>query len=130
MFLDANIFIHIYGANDKKREACLKLLAKVHSGEQGAVTSALVLDEVLFVVSNTRGMEIAEQAWNNMLNFPNLQILPVDEKVLQQVMRFVKAGLEPRDAFHAATMKVNNVETICSYDRGFDNKAGIKRQEP
>ena len=130
MFLDANIFIHTYGANDKKREACLKLLAKVHSGEQNAVTSTLVLDEVLFVILNARGAEIAEQAWNNMLSFPNLQILPVDEKVLLHVMKFVKAGLEPRDAFHAATMKVNNVETICSYDTDFDKVKGLKRQQP
>jgi predicted nucleic acid-binding protein len=61
---------------------------------------------------------------------PNLDLLAVDKKAAQTVPEFFKSGLEPRDAMHAATMKANSIETICSYDRAFDKIKGIKRQEP
>lgn len=130
MFLDANVFIHLYQSSGKIRDRCKRLLSRVASGEQSAVTSPLVLDEVLFFFSNERGPPFAEHVWKNILGTPNLKMLPIDDAVLIHVLRYANDGLESHDAFHAATMHANGITTICSFDRDFDRIKGIARQEP
>ena len=130
MFLDANIFIYAYRSQERMGAACQKLMERTLKGEQQAATSVLVMDEVFYYFLNHRDREFAKKIWNNILNNRNIRILAVDEKVAREVLRYVDAGLEPRDALHAATMKTNGMDTICSYDKGFDKISGIKRQEP
>ncbi len=130
MFIDANIFIHAHSSKSAKGKLCASLLERIKAGEQKAHTSVLVMNEVLFVLKNIHGFVQAEKAWNEIIELPNLSILPVDSTVLAKVMPLVKDGLEPADAFHAATMKANGISTICSYDTGFDNISSISRQEP
>ncbi len=130
MFLDANIFIHLYEADGKESAECSRLFGRIAAGEQNATTSPLVFDEVIYYFLNVQGLSFVEKIWKHMTTMPHLKILPVDENVTAHVMTFVKAGLQPRDAFHAATMYANGVSTICSYDKGFDRVPSIKRQEP
>jgi predicted nucleic acid-binding protein len=130
MFLDSNVFIHLYEADGKKGAECSRLFKRIAAGEQNAVTSPLVFDEVIYYFLDVRGLPFVEKIWRHMTTLSHLEVLPVDEKVTEHVMKFVKAGMAPRDAFHAATMYANGVDTICSYDKGFDHVPSIKRQEP
>lgn len=130
MFLDANIFIHAHTTKSREGELCAILLKRIETGEQKAHTSVLVMNEVLFIIKKARGFTLAEKAWNEIFALPNLEILPIDSAVLSKVIPFVKDGLEPTDAFHAACMKANGISTICSYDTGFDKISSIIRQEP
>lgn len=130
MFLDSNVFIHLYKSGGKEGAACNRLFERIATGEQNAACSPLVFDEVIYYFLDTRGISFVEKIWGHMTMLPHLKILPVDEKVIAYVMRFVKEGLEPRDAFHAATMYANGIDVICSYDKGFDRASAIKRQEP
>lgn len=130
MFLDANIFIYAYQSNDPRGKACLSLLSRIIKGKQKASTSWLVFDEMLFYFQKTGRHEKGKLSWENATSMPNLFILPLDQKAGMQVMKFVSAGLDATDAFHAAVMAANGVETICSYDKAFDKIKGIKRQEP
>ena len=130
MFLDSNIFIYAYLGQGKQGADSKRLIERIHKGEQKATTSTLVTDEVLFYFLMHRDKEFAKKIWYNILDNPNLKILAVDEKVARAVMQYVDEGLEPRDAFHAATVEVYGLNTICSYDKGFDKIQNIKRQEP
>jgi len=130
MFLDANIFIYAFRSQEQLGAVCQKLIERVLKGEQAATTSVLVMDEVFFYFLHHKDREFAKKIWNNILNNRNIHILAVDEKVAREVMRYTDIGLEPRDALHAATMKANLIDTICSYDKGFDKVKGLKRQEP
>ncbi|MCL5125532.1 MAG: type II toxin-antitoxin system VapC family toxin [Deltaproteobacteria bacterium] len=130
MFIDANVFIRATLSGGKEGQSCTALLRRINSGEQNAVTSPLVLSEVLHIIKGLRGLEAAERAWNSIQRVNHLSILPIDQKVMTYVISYVKSGLEPQDAFHAATMKANGIDTICSYDKGFDRISGIKRKEP
>jgi len=130
MFLDSNIFLNAYLSPAPNGKACFNLLKKINSGEQNATTSPLVLDEVLYIALGKKDHEFAQYVWNNMHNIKNLTFLPIDMKVTAHVMHYVKSGLQPRDAFHAATMKANGISIICSYDKSFDGIKGIKRQTP
>ena len=130
MFLDSNVFIHALSSRGRDAEVCARLLKRIHSGEQYACTSPLVLDEVFYVMRGRLGMGAGKGAWERILAIKNLTLLPIDSKVVAYVMPFIEGGLEPHDAFHAAVMKANGLSVICSYDKDFDKVKGIKRQAP
>jgi len=131
MFLDANIFIYAYlGSGEQKTRSCRKLLGRISSGEQRATTSALVAEEVLHIFLGRKGKAFAFRVLKNILDNPNLEVLPLDEKALMLSPEFIEAGLGSADALHAAAMKANGEATICSFDRGFDRAPGIRRKEP
>jgi len=131
MFLDANIFIHAYyDSKNKQSQLSKSLLSRVLSGESNACTSVLVLNEVHYFFLKEFGAEKANKIFSNILNYKNLEILPVNKDTLSFVEQYVNAGLETSDAFHVAVMKANNLSTMCSYDKAFDKIYGVKRQEP
>jgi predicted nucleic acid-binding protein len=75
-------------------------------------------------------LKLAEKTWKKLNEIPNLEILNLTKEVSSIVPIFIKQGLDPTDAVHAATMKINNIKIICSYDKHFDEIKEIKRQEP
>mgnify|MGYP001584077912 CR=1 FL=1 len=130
MFLDSNVFIHRFRDDARMREPCRRLLERVAHGEQQAVISPMVLDEVVHHLMDYKGVEYALSVWATIRKMPNLKVAPIDDAVLAHVPGFIQAGLEPHDAFHAAVMKANGLSVICSYDKDFDKVKGIKRQAP
>ena len=131
MFLDANIFIHaFYDSPGKKTDICRNLMRRISSGEQNATTSCLVIDEIAHFFIQKRGKDFALAMLRNLTENPHLSILPLDEKSLALLPEYIKLGMDASDAFHAACMRANKIDTICSYDAGFDKISSIKRQEP
>ena len=130
MFLDSNVLINLYVGPGPEAEACKRLHSRIVRGEQHAIISPMVLDEVVYYLMARRGTEFALSAWASMRKIPNLRVESIDDTVLAHVPGFIRHGLEPHDAFHAAVMKANGVSTICSYDKDFDKIKGIKRQTP
>jgi predicted nucleic acid-binding protein len=130
MFIDSNIFLYAISIGGKKEERCRSFLDKIARGEQNSSTSALVLDEVAWIISEKKGEEAAVKAWEKIMAIPNLKIVGINEDVARLVPSFLRQGLDPRDAIHAATMKFYGIQTILSYDRHFDLLKGFSRQEP
>ena len=130
MFLDSNVFIHLYLDEGPNGQASKRLHARIVRGEQHAITSPMVLDEVVYHFMDRKGVGCALEIWDRMRKTPNLRVAPIDDTVMTHVPDFMRQGLEPHDAFHAAVMKANGVSTICSYDKDFDKVKGIKRQAP
>lgn len=130
MFLDANIFINAFHSTGRTGQLCRKLLGRITNGEQVATTSPLVLDEVLYFFIDAKGLAFAERILANLLKTESLHILSVDRSTLLLLPQYLKQGLAPRDALHAATMHANAIDAICSFDHDFDRIKGISRQEP
>lgn len=131
MFLDANIFIKaVLSPKAPDGRLCNQFLERIIRGEAHACTSALVLNEVLYFFETNFGKERALRVFGNILAYQNLEILAVDQKILRHVAAFSMQGLDATDAYHAATMKANGIDIICSFDKGFDKISGIKRQMP
>ena len=130
MFIDANVFIYAYTDKLERGKKSKAFLDKVARGEQNATTSALVVNEVLYYMHEARGMGGVEDAHRHIRSMNSLSMLPLDDKVVAVSLEYMRNGLQVTDAFHAATMKLAGIDTICSYDRGFDEKKGIIRKEP
>jgi len=131
MFIDANIFVMAAVSHDLKGKKCREFLARVESGEQRAITSVLVLDEVLKVIENKTGSkEIAAAKTARFANLPNLRVCDVAPKHFFNSLAYFKMGLEPRDALHVAVALENGADKILSYDKDLDRIKEIKRLEP
>jgi len=130
MFIDANVFLAAFLDSQEQGIRSKALMAKVARGEQNAITNVLVVNEVLYIIKGKRGLEEMKSAYRMLISYSHLSIMPIDEKTVAQSMQYMDGGLEVSDAFHAATMKMAGVGTICSYDPHFDKAKGIKRREP
>lgn len=130
MFVDANVFIYAYTDRLEHGKKSREFLNRIAKGEQNAITSALVINEVLYYMQDARGIEGVEDANRHITSMNALSILPIDDKIVSASIPYIKDGLQVTDAFHAATMKLAGVGVICSYDKGFDKVKSIKRQEP
>ncbi|MBI5159577.1 type II toxin-antitoxin system VapC family toxin [Candidatus Micrarchaeota archaeon] len=129
MYIDSNIFICAYLNQDKAGAKAREFIKKIIAGEQHSVTSCLALDEVAYVVSEKKGSDFAARVWSNILSIQNLKLLPIDEKVARRVPQFLKSGLMPRDALHAAAMQEHGISVILSFDKDFDSIKSITRKE-
>ncbi|VVC02290.1 PIN domain protein [uncultured archaeon] len=95
-----------------------------------ASTSVLVLNEVLHYFSKNYSPQAGLSVFSNIRKTPNLGILGVQAEDLELVAQIVKVGLDATDAYHAAVLQSNGIDTICSYDKGFDKVKTFRRQEP
>ena len=129
MFIDSNVFLHsIYSTPQTRR--CQAFLRKIESGEQNALTSVMVLDEVLFNLMKRMSPQDSERVIQKFLALPHLQVVAVTPENFIDSLLFVRQGLDPHDALHAAVMKAQGVSSILSYDKDFDKIKSVKRMEP
>lgn len=124
LYIDSSIFIYpaIYDSEAIPEAARAKeTLAKIASGSLPACTSVLTWDEVTRVTRRFFGSEKATAQGAAFLKIPNLELLKVDLEIVSPAQALLeKHGLKPRDAIHAATALVNNIEKILSYDEDID----------
>jgi len=97
------------------------LLVRVENGDVEASTSALTVDEVVWVVKRMRGMDQALEAGEALVNMRGLELIPVDENVLRDSIGLMRLhGFDPRDAIHAASAIRRGADHIVSSDSHFD----------
>lgn len=133
IYLDANVFIYpvIYDKTVEKKALNAKnILIKMAEGALKCATASLTWDELTWIVRKTLGTKIAIEEGKKFLEFPNLKILSIDEKVIKEAQKIVERyKLKPRDAIHAGCAIKNNIREIISDDPDFDKIKEIKRIE-
>jgi uncharacterized protein len=128
LYLDANIFIYAIINSEEMGEKARFLLQKIQQGLETAETSALTFDEVFWAIQRFN-KELALEACDSLLNFPNLDIIPADKTVAQSALNIIKEyNLAPRDAIHAATAIAEKADYIVSTDAHFDKVKELKRK--
>lgn len=131
-YLDANVFIYaaIGIPVDRKVVSAKELLKKIVRGEMRAVTSFLSWDEFVWIVRKIEGSNVAKEKGREFLLMPNLKFCIVDERVIIKSQEIVERyNLHPRDAIHAASAIVYDVEGIVSDDPDFDSIRELKRMK-
>ena len=128
LYLDANVFVYAAINTQKFGEKARSLLQKIQRGEEKAETSALTFDEVFWAVKK-HNLELAFEACQALLNFPNLEIIPADRELASSALQLIKeCRLGPRDAIHAATAIAEKADCIVSTDADFDGVKGLRRR--
>ena len=127
IYLDANFFILCNFDSTSRGENARKIQERISKGTK-ASTSALALDEVVWVLIKNKKMPLLRETIEDIFAIPNLAVLEVPSTSALDALDFVERfGLKPRDAFHAAIMKSRGITEIVSDDQDFDGVKGIRR---
>ncbi len=126
-YIDANIFVYSIVNNENLGDKCRSILNAIQNSTIIGVTSCLTFDEILWSVRKIDPESVIE-AGSNILNL-NLKFIEVSKTILHKTLEIVKEfNLKPRDAIHAATMKVYNIKNLISEDSDFDKINWIRRK--
>lgn len=128
VFVDSNIPMYVAGRDHPLRSPALRFLERARAGELEIVTSAEVLQEILYRYAALKRLDLAAAVYDLFVELCPV-VWPVtlaDTDRARQIL--VSApGVSARDAVHAAVMLNNSATTIATFDRGFDDISGIKR---
>lgn len=128
VFVDSNIPMYIVGVNHPNKDRCIKLLETLTRSQEIFVTNAEVYQEIIHRYSSLgqhRGIETCFSALNSFID----HVFPIDRADVLEAHRILLAykGLSSRDALHVSIIRKYNVNTIFSFDTGFEQIKDIKR---
>ena len=127
IYIDANIFILAVTNSDVLGENSRKFLKNLQ--KEKAATSTLTFDEIVWKVLQIKGFDAAIAVAKNLIKMENLTWLDVNVSVLSKSVDLMASyGLFPRDSIHAACALNNNIFTIISEDKDFDEIKDLKRK--
>ena len=128
ILVDSNIPMYLVGAPHPHRSDTQRWLEKLVTGRQRLVTDAEVLQEILhrYVAINRR--DAIQPAFDALLGIVD-EVLAIDQKILERAKGIVLGyrQLSARDAIHLAVMEHHGIETILTFDSGFDGFPGVTR---
>lgn len=129
VFLDSNIAMYAAGREHPNRMPSIRVLGQAHRGEISAATSVEVLQEILYRYSGMSRVDVALQVYEAFVEVCPV-VLAVTLADCDESCRLLAEveGISARDALHAAVMRNHGVETIASFDTGFDKVPGIARR--
>ena len=132
IFLDTNIFLRFYLRDDEaKAKRCRELLLAVGAGEEEAMTSTMVIAEVVWVLERTyrcSRKQVAEFVMS-LLGLPHL-MLPEKHVVEVAIACYAEQNIDFIDAYNAALMASEGVTVIYTYDRHFAQLPSVESREP
>ncbi len=128
IYLDANFFLFSILDVTQKGENARKIQDSIIRGKQDATTSALTLDEIMWVLIKNKKKHMLRTVVEGIYSMPNLDVSVVSSTVPLLALELMeKHELLPRDAFHVATMKEGKIRSIVSDDDDFDKVEWVKR---
>ncbi len=134
-FVDTNIFIRFFAADDeKKSEACFRLFQRVQKGEESIATTEAIVAEVVYVLSSPSLYSLSHEEIAARL----APVLSLRGLLLRHKRTYLRAldlyaahrFLDFEDALAVAHMERQHISEIVTYDRDFDRVPGVKRSEP
>lgn len=134
-FIDANIFLrYIVAADLAKAKACQTLFKQAQTKKRLLITSEAIIAEVVFVLGSNKQYGLAREKIQErllpLLSLPGLK-LPHRESFFRALQYFVQyPRMDFEDCLTVAQMERENLQTLYSYDRDFDDLDHIKRIEP
>jgi predicted nucleic acid-binding protein len=133
VFLDTNVFLRaILGDDPQKSADCLDLLDLVDNGKVRAVTSMLVVNEILWVLEGlgVGREEIVERLHAISNSRVDLHPTSNGETTISALDIYSKAGVDFQDIINAFTALSVDTQVIISYDSHFDKIDSVRRMEP
>lgn len=133
IFIDTNVFLRsILRDTEEKAEACIKFFEKIDKGEIQAVTSLLVLNELLWVMEglNIDKKEITKRLKAVVMSKLGLLGVKNGSIVLEALGYYEELGVDFIDALHSCIARENNIKKIVTYDEHFEKLEFVQKIEP
>ncbi len=128
IFVDANIPMYLVGAAHPNKVDAQRRLEGLVASHVRLVTDAEALNEILHRYTALDRRSYIQLASDALLGVVD-EVLPVGLETLERAKQLVLQypALPVRTALHVAVMQQHGVETVLSFDPGFDRVPGIIR---
>jgi hypothetical protein len=128
ILVDSNIPMYLVGAEHPNKEATRRLLESAVVNGDRLVTDVEVLQEILHRYVTIHRWAAVQAAFDAILGVVD-EVLRVELADVEVAKRVILGGygLSARDALHVAVMQRHGIETIMSFDVGFDQYPGLRR---
>ncbi len=128
IFVDSNIPMYLVGAEHPHRREAAIVLERILSEKTRLVTNTEVLQEILHRYVSIHRKDFIQKAFDTLYGFVDeVNIVTELDIFAARDLALAYDGLSARDALHAAQMKRLKIETVFSFDKGFDLLQGLKR---
>jgi predicted nucleic acid-binding protein len=134
VFLDTNIFLRQFLNDDPiKAAATRELFRSIEQGVSGGWTTALVISEIVFILSNPKTYAVDRATIRELilpvLGLPNLRI--ERKRLYPRVFElYVSYPIDYVDAYHVALLEHYGQTELFSFDTDFDRLPEVTRREP
>ena len=128
IFIDSNVPMYVVGAPHPHKLDSQRLLERSINDGERLVTDAEVLQEILHrYIAIVRRVAI-QPAFEAILGVVD-EVFPIELPDVERAKEILLAteGLSARDALHLAVMERRKIQTIMSFDTGYDGFPGISR---
>jgi len=128
IFVDSNIPMYLIGAPHPNKEAARAAVERCISRGERLVTSAEVMQEILYRYVAIRRPDAIQPALDVLLGLVD-EVFPVESSDVTNARDVLatRAHMSARDALHIAVMKRRGVDAILSFDCGFDAIGWLER---
>jgi len=128
IFIDSNVPMYLVGAPHRHKGYAQLAIERLLSERTRLVTDAEVFQEILHRYHAIGRRDAIQPAFSALLGVVD-DVYAVDLDTLQRAKALLlgSAHLSSRDALHVAVMEQHGIETILSFDQGFDAVPGIRR---
>lgn len=128
ILVDSNIPMYLVGAPHPLKVDAQRLIERLTSERQRMVTDAEVFQEILHRYHAIDRADAIQPAFDALLGVVD-EVLPIESKDVERARDELLArwSLSARDALHVAVMTRHGIDSILSFDAGFDQVPGITR---
>ncbi len=127
IFVDSSVPMYLVGAEHPHKARARQLLERAITDGEILVTDAEVLQEILHRYVAIGRREAIGPASEALLGVVDA-VHPVERIDVERAARLVmETSLSARDAIHLAIMRRREVDRILTFDRAFDDVAGVTR---
>ena len=128
IFIDSNVPMYVIGTPHPHKLHSQQLLERCISDGERLVTDAEVLQEILHWYSAIARRDAIQPAFEALLGVVD-EVFPIELPNVERAKGILLAteGLSARDALHLAVMERRKIQTIMSFDVGYDSFPGISR---
>lgn len=128
ILIDSNIPMYLVGAEHPLKAESRRILEGLIHRRTRLVSDAEVLQEILHRYRAIRRLDAIDPCLQLLLGVVD-EVSPIEAEDVVQAKNILLGlpDLSARDALHVAIMKRHDIETIFSFDTGFDVVPGIKR---
>ena len=128
IFIDSNVPMYLIGAEHPHKIDAQRLLERCIADGERLVTNAEVLQEILHRYAAIERKDAISPAFQAVLGIVD-EVFAIELRDVERAKDILLGTqrLSSRDALHLAVMERNRIETILSFDSGFDEYPGIKR---
>lgn len=128
ILVDSNIPMYLIGAAHPHKVDARRLLERSVAEGERLVTDAEVFQEILHRYVAIKRLSAIPAAFEALLGIVD-EVLPVELAHVQRARDVVLAtkSISARDALHIAIMEAHGIDTVMTFDQGFDVYPGIRR---